>query len=225
MAVDEKNLKQMVDARVGALADAASEAGGVLARQAFLQAATVKGTGTAIAANKSIVDAVGHTGSAHLNTGVDADTQYLTRTAVAGQTAKSIADYAAHAVAPTYACYPSLANDTTLTGPAGAWAYGNYAEIVAANGIAVTYWIAGINLSGFSAQDTFQVEIATGGAGAEVPVAVVKYSAALAVEDGQIFELPVPIKVAANTRVAGRTANGGGGSKTVNCSIRVATGL
>lgn len=57
-------------AKLGTTAEAAGETGSVLARLKFLMAATVKGTGTAIGANKSLVDALGHDGIAVANSGL-----------------------------------------------------------------------------------------------------------------------------------------------------------
>lgn len=57
--------------KVGTTAEAEAESGSVLARLKFIEAAVRKGAGTSVAVGKSLVDAIGHTGSAALATGLD----------------------------------------------------------------------------------------------------------------------------------------------------------
>ena len=94
----------------------------------------------------------------------------------------------------------------TVTKSATANTYGAYAELRAAAGSGAIY-IFGVLLENISAigNNYAQIAIATGAAGAEVDVAVVKTNNPSSV-NGEFIPLATPVAVAATTRIAARWA-------------------
>lgn len=91
---------------------------------------------------------------------------------------------------------------------AGAWVKGNYTEAIAVNAIATTFYIEAITLQTNTVTNsiTFEVDIATGGIGAEANIATVVHRSLVdAGLTGQVtrdYVFPNPIEIAANTRVS-----------------------
>ena len=119
--------------------------------------------------------------------------------------------------------YPTLANAVTVTGHAGAWTVGAYAAVVPASTITSEIYIDSIVIEAVSAADSFQVAIATGVPGAEVDIASARFVAGHATNSWSIY-IPIRKKVAANLRIAVKSANKAGASaKTCDVSIQYRT--
>jgi hypothetical protein len=106
----------------------------------------------------------------------------------------------------------------TATSAAGAWTFGAWAQLAATVGTAAVQ-IVGVSLENFTgATSQGEVEIGSGGAGAEV--ALIRFNAT----DGN-FRLPNPVIVQAGTRVAARYRTSTGAADTVDVKLVVATGF
>lgn len=105
---------------------------------------------------------------------------------------------------------PSAAGAISLT-TGSSWASGTYGELLAAT--AATAWLLQVILSGqSSAIDTYEVDIAKGGAGSEVVIATVPWNSVSASSIGGMwnFVLPSPISgIGSSTRLAARIRNSG----------------
>ena len=74
--------------------------------------------------------------------------------------------------------YPTLADPVRATSHADAWsAAGSYVEIVPASTITSEIYIDSVVIEAVGAADNYQVVIATGGAGSEVDIASVRFTA------------------------------------------------
>ena len=82
-------------------------------------------------------------------------------------------------------------------------------------------WLRGINvgLSGNWANNTNVIEIGTGAAASEASKARISFYTAAGIFTG-LFTLSIPIKIASGTRIAARTACGGGG-QTIQVGISI----
>lgn len=105
---------------------------------------------------------------------------------------------------------------SSVTAGGSAWAYGSYVEVAAANDLAA-HMLVGLIVYGSGGDAVhYQVQIATGGAGSEV----VKTATALSEGAGNRLigplNLPFPIEIPANARVAVRVA-----SSTASSSITI----
>lgn len=119
-------------------------------------------------------------------------------------------------VAATKTVKPSLANGVVATGGAGVWAEGAYVEVVPANGINAKFGVYAVLVEAITG--VHQVTLASGGAGAEVPFCTI----ALGQAGRHLIQGPL---VAANARVAVKTASKAGGAQTVTVYIETYTGL
>ncbi len=116
---------------------------------------------------------------------------------------------------------PSAANGVTLTSGIS-WASGSYGQLLAAT--AATAWLTQINFDGQpTGVDDYELDIATGGAGSEVVLATIPYSApggGAAVGGEWAFTLPAPISgIASGARIAARLREAGGSAKTQDVAI------
>lgn len=108
--------------------------------------------------------------------------------------------------------YPNLANSTVITGGAGAWGNGSYAEVIPASTIIKKYVIIGVNIENVSAADIFQLRVSGGLASAETPIANLRFI--------QAGFYPINSQILTeNTRISCRLASAAGGAKTVKVSI------
>jgi hypothetical protein len=107
-------------------------------------------------------------------------------------------------------CYPTLQNGVTVNGGAGAWALGNFVEIVPASTITTMYDIHYVNFESASATDTYEFVLYSGLAGAEVEIGRIRTKK----EATQSGTTSVPIQIPAlmaNTRISAKLASSSGG--------------
>jgi hypothetical protein len=106
---------------------------------------------------------------------------------------------------------PGDAGVATVTGAAGANTFGAYTQAIASTG--QDQWLVGISTE-LDQADIYTIEVATGAAASETPIAEFKYEAQNA--DTSVTLNCFPIKVASGTRVAIRLKTVGGGSDTIS---------
>ena len=115
----------------------------------------------------------------------------------------------------SYATLPDAAVAITLTSKNIAWTYDAWAEIAATVG-AVDGWLAGIAMDNPSAPlAQYDVDIGTGGAGAEASVAEIPYYGGLA-------WLPFPPRIVAATRIAARCRSSLAVADTMDVKVVIA---
>jgi hypothetical protein len=107
-------------------------------------------------------------------------------------------------------CYPTLANGVIVTGGAGAWALGNFVEVIPANAITSMYDIHFVVFEGASATDIYELVLYRGAIGSEVEIGRIRADR----ENAQSGVSNSPIQIpalAANTRVSAKVASKSGG--------------
>lgn len=110
----------------------------------------------------------------------------------------------------TQKVYPTLADAVTINGGAGAWALGNFTQVVPVNTITSAFTIKGIQLEDVSATDSYELVLYSGLAGAEVEIGrtrLARQSDAGFVNFHPLQTLPL----AANTRIIAKVASKSGG--------------
>lgn len=114
----------------------------------------------------------------------------------------------------TYYIYPANAAPASVQSGVGAYTKGNYTEVIPVNTVATTFYIVGMYINLQTAAVDYELDIATGAAGAEVVIAT---ESAMYSSTGRSFDMafPIPIKVAANTRVAVRCSDAVGSKITL----------
>lgn len=113
----------------------------------------------------------------------------------------------------------------TLTG-GKSWAYGAWAELIAANGITTPFWHVGAQIYTIVVADQYIVDIGNVTTTIyQVGVSTDETTAAGERVTGTHY-LPFPLRVAANTQVQGRVANAAGGAaNTVVAKVAIATNV
>ena len=125
---------------------------------------------------------------------------------------------------PVYKVYPETATHVLLPGSTVNWTWTGWVEIVPANTITETFWLVGVTWEAQTANYANTTEIGIGATGSEVgKFEVSSYKSGV---ERTVF-LSTPIKVAANTRVAGRVASNVVAAATTEVRVKViyATGL
>lgn len=114
--------------------------------------------------------------------------------------------------------YPSLANNVTLTGGAGAWQLGNFAEIIPSSTITDWFDIHWVVVVDPSVTDNYQVELYQGELGSEELICQMKVSRDT--NQGTTTSVPVmtPL-IPPNTRISGKVASGLGGNDTLDIAV------
>lgn len=117
-----------------------------------------------------------------------------------------------------YLCAPAAAAGISRATSGAAWTNSAYTEIIAANAITTTFYIAGVTWMWWTplaaVDTTYEIELAlgVGGAGAEVEKIVIPSSVrndtAVGMMPSNFVMLPEPHQVAANSRVAVRVRYG-----------------
>ena len=129
-----------------------------------------------------------------------------------------ILDMLKHHVHSVTKVYPTLANNVTLTGGAGAWQLGNFIEVVPANTITDWFDIHWVVLVDPSVQDNYQVELYQGDLGSEELIAQIKVTRDT--NQGSTGSVPImtPI-IPANTRISAKLATESGGNDTLDIAV------
>lgn len=119
-------------------------------------------------------------------------------------------------------CYPDLDDAITVASSASAWTYGAYVEIIPVNTITSDFDIHWLNISAISANDEYEVQFATGLAGAEVNIACASFErTAVQSQEGSI-SMQGPI-IPANTRVSARLASKAAAANSANFKVHYHT--
>ena len=117
--------------------------------------------------------------------------------------------------------YPTLAAGVTVTGGAGAWGLGAYAEIVPVNTITERFDIHWMAIEGASAEDVYEIVLYAGTTEIGRARFAVTITAGLhPVMSPIVFQTPI---VAANSQIQAKVASSGGGADTVTVSIHYHT--
>ena len=114
--------------------------------------------------------------------------------------------------------YPTLANGVTLTTGTGAWALGNFIEVIPANAIAKRFRLDTANFAVFSINTTYEIIFYKGTAGNEVEIGRCRANpggATSAVHDKPLYTALLD----ANTRVVAKVANSTASQGTVVVSL------
>jgi len=112
--------------------------------------------------------------------------------------------------------YPTLANGVTVTGAAGAWTLGDYAEIIPASTITVPFDIHWINVEDASANDVYELVIYEG----TTERGRIRFVADTSVFGGALPSLPIQVpQLSANSQIQAKLASAGGGSDTATISV------
>jgi hypothetical protein len=106
-------------------------------------------------------------------------------------------------------CYPTLANGVTVTGAAGAWALGNFAEIIPAGTITTEFDIHWVNFEAVSANDVYEFVLYAGGAGAETEIGRVRTYKTSTAAGSISVAIQIPPQPA-NTRISAKVASSSG---------------
>lgn len=118
-----------------------------------------------------------------------------------------------HSVSKTY---PTLASAVTVTGGAGAWALGSFAEIVPASTITKDFDIHFLNVEAGSADDEYELVLYQ----STTEIARVRFKVDTSVFGGALPAIPIqtPI-IPKNSQIQAKVASSGGGADTVDISI------
>lgn len=116
--------------------------------------------------------------------------------------------------------YPTLAAGVVVTGAAGAWGEGAFAEIVPASTITTAFDIHWVNVEALSGNDTFELSLYYGASDTECArIRLVQTAAQSATLQHQMMTPVIP----ANSRIRAKLASLGGGSDTATVSIQYHT--
>lgn len=107
-------------------------------------------------------------------------------------------------VVPIVRPYGAVGIDLAFSG-AGAWQFGAYVQLVAANDLAAHVMLGLLFRQTYGWE--WEVEVAIGGAGSEVALATIGGPAPV---DNYLVPFPVPLQIPANARVALRARNASG---------------
>ncbi len=109
-----------------------------------------------------------------------------------------------------YSLYPTLSDGVLVTSGIGVYVMGAYVEIVPAGTIKTAFYITSIFINRVSGNAGFEVEVATGAAASESKIATVFVRMDNLARSNECI-LPIPIKVASNTRISAMMADSTGG--------------
>ena len=113
-------------------------------------------------------------------------------------------------------CYPTLAAGVTVTGAGGAWAIGNYAEIIPVNTILFDFDIHYIVIEGASVADVYEIVLyATTTEIGRIRVAFIDIANSQTLPSIPI-QTPIIVK---NTQIQAKVASSGGGGDTIDISL------
>lgn len=112
--------------------------------------------------------------------------------------------------------YPDMANGVVVTGGAGAWGMGVYSELIATNAVADRFAVYALVVEAVTG--VHQVTLGSGLAAAEVAFSQVT----ITTTGKYIIQGPA---VAANLRIAAKTASKAGGAQTITCYLEIYKGI
>jgi hypothetical protein len=116
---------------------------------------------------------------------------------------------------------PAAAASVAVTPGASAWAFGAYAQIIAA--AASDLLITGLALDPApetTLVEAYEIQIAIGGAGVEVPIATIPSSHGNGQQSAKVnLVFPFPIEIAAGARVTARARRQGGGTAAYGVAL------
>lgn len=116
--------------------------------------------------------------------------------------------------------YPTLANGATVTGAAGAWTLGNFAEIVPVNTITDDFDIHFLSIEGASAGDTYEIFL-------YAATTLVGHRKITFIDVANSQTLPsIPFQttvIPKNTQIQAKVATKAGGAETITISIEYHT--
>jgi len=123
--------------------------------------------------------------------------------------------------APFYRVYPRNATDVSVSGTTTQWAWGSWIEIIPVNTITETFWIIGLAMTYYTQPVATIVQLGKGASGSEAAIA--DFKTRLFIDSW--LTLPIPIRVAANTRIAARVAQLGATAQTLTIAVAYLTDL
>lgn len=123
--------------------------------------------------------------------------------------------------APVKHCYPLAADFVAVAGSATEWAWGSWVEIVPEDTITEDFWVIGIHMA-LGASVDLVCQIGKGASGSESAIMDCPMRYTTMEKDHPTV---IPIKVAANTRIAARTAQDGTGNQSAYVRVIYLTGL
>lgn len=128
--------------------------------------------------------------------------------------------------------YPRTSDAAALVGvtvtSGKSYAYGAWAEVVAAAGITSDFWLVGQCPNTLVVADEHIIQSGSGGAGSEVVLVEIPYVITQTTAAGEGYELPIfhmPVKVAASTRVAARSTAASANNRATVLALLIATSL
>lgn len=117
-------------------------------------------------------------------------------------------------------CYPTGASGVTVTGAAGAWTLGAYAEIVPVDTITKDFDIHHIVVEDASADDEYELVLYAG----TTEIARRKVRPDTSIFSGALPEIPIQTPmIAKNSQIQAKVMSKGGGSDTITISIQYHT--
>lgn len=116
-------------------------------------------------------------------------------------------------------CYPVLADSVTLIASASSWVMGSWTELIPADTITEDFDIHWVNISNISANDEYEIEFGTGGAGSEVSLDTCVSFERNAVQSQEGSTSIQTGLISANTRVAARLASKATAANTANIKV------
>ena len=114
--------------------------------------------------------------------------------------------------------YPTLAAGVTATADNAAWTLGAKAEISPVNTINTSFDIHWINVEAASANDTYEIVLYKGGAGAEVEIGRVRTYKTSTISGANSVPIQIPAQDA-NARISAAIASSSGGGDTLTLSL------
>lgn len=118
--------------------------------------------------------------------------------------------------------YPANAVGAQVTS-GKSYAYGNWKEIIAANGVTTEFWLTDVCVDTASAADIYLIGVGSGAGGAEVLLWEGRIDVTAITMNVPPLRVARPIRIAANTRVAMESAAATANNRTFNGSVTVGT--
>ena len=114
-------------------------------------------------------------------------------------------------------CYPTLAGGVTVTGAAGAWTLGSFAEIVPVNTITEDFDIHFVNIENANVEDTYELRLYA----TTTEIACVRFTTTQVA--GRLIPAQTNVQtpiISANSQIQAKIASSSGGSDTATISLQ-----